>query len=595
MLLCLIHGKNWKEEAEMNLKEKEYIKIKYVRYFCLLVFILFLYGCGNAKSTSNEAIQTKSNKEIESELERQKIEQLERLTQGDISLSANELTDFASETKFIYDVSKEQLVYTLSIPQIPQSDDAYVYLFRKECFDKTTQLSGEPIASGLKGTTCEIIFPYVKEYLFENFVPALLIEEQYIPISNGIYLSNPEALAKNQDKYPETNSKKGLLLDPTMVGSDKLTDLGVKHAIYNIPLSIIISDNNQDKTKVISYTYKGKAYYFNKEAIEGYDGLFTFLNKEEMTCTAIILNDWNESHIELIHPDARNKESGAYYYMFNTMQKEGTQTIEAIASFLTERYSGEKHGLVHSWVIANEINQQKIWNYMDTDDVDYYAEEFEKAFRIFYQAAKSQYADSKVYFSIDHDWNNNENEHSKYFNGRDLVTAFNKAALKHGNYDWGIALHPYPNPIARVDYWKQQYDKSQDAEILSLMNLYTLIDFLKQDVYLNTENKVRNLTITELGFTSSTGEKLQAAAFAYCYHIVEANPYINAFIMNRQTDAPEELKQGLAFGIYKYNQKPKFIKEVFQYIDTDKSDKYTTFMLEIIGAETLNEALSWAE
>ena len=49
---------------------------------------------------------------------------------------------------------------------------------------------------------------------------------------------------------------------------------------------------------------------------------------------------------------------------------------------IIERYSGKEYGLVHSWVIANEINQQKIWNYMDTEDVTYYAEEFEKAFYI---------------------------------------------------------------------------------------------------------------------------------------------------------------------------------------------------------------------
>ena len=92
-----------------------------------------------------------------------------------------------------------------------------------------------------------------------------------------------------------------------------------------------------------------------------------------------------------------------------------------------------------------------------------------------------------------------------------------------------------------------------------------------------------------------SGERLQAAAFAYCYYIVDANPYIDAFIMNRQTDAPEELAQGLAFGIYEYDHSAKYIKDVFQYIDTDDASQYTDFMLNILGAESLEEALSWAE
>lgn len=65
--------------------------------------------------------------------------------------------------------------------------------------------------------------------------------------------------------------------------------------------------------------------------------------------------------------------------------------------------------------------------------------------------------------------------------------------------------------------------------------------------------------------------------------------------MNRQTDAPEEMKSGLAFGVYRYDQSEKYLKEVFQYMDTDKAEEYQEFMLNILGAETLEEALNWAE
>ena len=65
--------------------------------------------------------------------------------------------------------------------------------------------------------------------------------------------------------------------------------------------------------------------------------------------------------------------------------------------------------------------------------------------------------------------------------------------------------------------------------------------------------------------------------------------------MNRQTDAIEEVKQGLAFGIYDVNQSPKYIFDVFKYIDTDEAEKYTEFMLDILGADSLEEALSWAQ
>ena len=127
------------------------------------------------------------------------------------------------------------------------------------------------------------------------------------------------------------------------------------------------------------------------------------------------------------------------------------------------------------------------------------------------------------------------------------------------------------------------------------MNLSTATDFLSQKEYLDRSGNVRSITVTELGFSSTTGEKLQAAAFAYCYLIIDANPYVDAFIMNRQTDAKEEVAQGLAFGIYEFDHTDKFILDVFTYIDTPQASEYTDFMLNILDADTLEEALAWAE
>lgn len=127
------------------------------------------------------------------------------------------------------------------------------------------------------------------------------------------------------------------------------------------------------------------------------------------------------------------------------------------------------------------------------------------------------------------------------------------------------------------------------------MNLNVLTDMLSEEAYLDRAGEVRSVTITELGFSSGSGERLQAAAFAYCYYIVENNPYVDAFLMNRQTDAPEEVMAGLSFGVYEYDHSGKYIKDVFCYIDTDRAGEYMDFMLNILGADSLEEALSWAQ
>lgn len=556
--------------------------------------IMLLCGCGEeAAPASAPAGQEETGAE---DAAGQREKELSELTAGETSLTADELADYAMDVALTYDKELQKVRYSLTMPLVPSSDDAYLYLFRADTWQEDADaLEKEPITRGRKDREWETTFPYREAYLYARFIPAVKMDGNYVQVGRSVYLSNPETLAENQDPYPDPGSKKGILLDPTMLGTPELTDLGVKHAIYNIPLSHIMGETTDQTFPTITYTYKGRNYAFNGAAINGYDGLFTYLSDKGMTATAVVLNDWNEAFPELIHPDARDPESGAYYYMFNAAEEEGVRTLEAVAGFLAERYSSGEHGMIHSWVIANEINQNRVWNYMNTRDVFHYTKEFEKSFRIFYQAVKSHYAQGRVYFSIDHAWNSNGGDNSGFFNGRDILEGFNEAALAHGNYDWGIAIHPYPEPLTRVNYWSQEYDKTRDAPHLSIMNLNVLTDMLSEEAYLDRAGEVRSVTITELGFSSGSGERLQAAAFAYCYYIVANNPYVDAFLMNRQTDAPEEVMAGLAFGVYEYDHSGKYIKDVFRYIDTDRAGEYTDFMLNILGADSLEEALSWAQ
>jgi len=568
-----------------------------VRPVCLLLLSIgisaaLLAGCGKEAAPVDAPV---AEKNVENSADAERERELSELAAGETSLSLEELSEYAMDVSLIYDAEQRKLRCSLEMPLIPGSDDAYLYLFQAESWQEDGDvLAGEPVTRGRKAREWETAFPYRDSYLFKRFIPALRIDGNYVQVGKSVYLLNPEALAENQDPYPELGSKKGILLDPTMVGTPELTDLNVKHAIYNIPLSHIMGETADPTFPTITYTYRGRNYAFNGAAVNGYDGLFKYLSDQGMTATAVVLNDWNDAFAELVHPEARNQESGAYYYMFNASEAEGARTLEAVASFLAQRYSDGEHGMVHSWVIANEINQNRVWNYMNTKDVYHYAAEFEKSFRIFYQAVKSRYANARVYFSIDHAWNSNEGDNSSFFNGRDVLEAFNEAALQHGNYDWGIAIHPYPEPLTRVNYWSQEYDKSRDASHLSIMNLNVLTDMLSEETYLDRSGDIRSVTITELGFSSGSGERLQAAAFAYCYYIVEDNPHVDAFLMNRQTDAPEEVLAGMAFGVYEYDHTGKYIKDIFRDIDTDRAGEYTEFILNILGADSLEEALSWA-
>lgn len=515
------------------------------------------------------------------------------------------LVDFDMENAFSYchdircAISEDKDYVTFEFDfkdSIPRSDDNNIYLFEfstyenEEITEEKDIISSEP-----KDRKVAFSMPYNERLLFSRFVPAILFDGMYVKLSDGKYINNPEILAINTDEYPAIDSKKGILLDANTVGKHELYDLKVRRAVYNIPLSLIIGETENEACPTIDYEYNGEIYHFNGFYCEGFDSLFSYLTEKGIHSTAIVLNDWNKDYPEIIHPKARRQTGRSLYYAFNTEEEEGVRLMEATASFLASRYSSGEHGVINDWVIANEINQHKIWNYMDTSDLDYYTDSFEKSFRTFYNAIKSNYREAKVYFSLDHDWNDNYGNNKKFFNGRDILYKFNEAATRGGNYNWSLSIHPYPDPLTRVKFWNGKFDKTEEAKTITPMNFSSLTDVIKKEEFLDCDGNIRDIAVSELGFSSKSGEQLQAAAYAYCYYIIDNNEYISSFLMNRQTDDGEALKSGLRLGIYNYDYSPKYIKDVFRNIDSKDGDEFIPQMLEIIGADSLKEALSWAE
>ena len=505
--------------------------------------------------------------------------------------------DYCSNPICIIESNREKICYNFKFEKgIPVSDDDNVYLFELSTFEKENSISEKvPVAIAKKHTVMNMEIEYKDRLLFSSYIPAIRYKGEYVALSNALHISNPEILANNTDPYPSLESKKGLLLDANTIDTDKLYDLNVKRMVFNIPISILMGESTNPACQTIEYEYNGVTYLFNGYMVGGYDSLFSYLTEEGFHTTAIVLNDWNKNFPEIMHPLSRRRTGKSYYYAFNTEEEKGVRLMEAVASFLAERYSGGEYGMVHDWVIANEINQQKIWNYMGTDDLEYYTESFEKSFRTFYNAIKANYSNAHVCFSIDQDWNNNYGNNRRFFNGKELLLTFNKFAKAGGNYDWGLSIHPYPDPLNNTRFWRGDFDKSENAGVVTPMNLSVVTDMMQKDEFLNPYGKVRDISVTELGFCSKAGEKLQAAAFAYCYYIIDNNEYISSFLLNRQTDDADALKSGLALGIYNKDYSAKYIADVFKNVDQDAGEEYIEEMLNIIGAESMEEALSWAQ
>jgi len=75
------------------------------------------------------------------------------------------------------------------------------------------------------------------------------------------------------------------------------------------------------------------------------------------------------------------------------------------------------------------------------------------------------------------------------------------------------------------------------------------------------------------------------------YYAAEKNPYINAILLSRQTDAGEEIAQGLALGLSTQGGQHKYIYEVYKNIDQVNSNSYTEFAKSVIGITNWSEVI----
>ncbi len=492
---------------------------------------------------------------------------------------------------------------TVVPPETEVPDDGYYYLFELQPYETGIGSRTDYAAWCDKTEKLKFSLPFSggdsDPRLYSRFVVALKIGDTYQAISAPIYVTNPGDMASFTEEYPEAMSKKGLLIELDMLGD--AMELGVKHTTINIPYHHIIGGN-------LKYHYNGKDYYFNEELIASYDKMISSFSNKGIIVTAILLNGWNDAHPEL-HEAGLAKSSSAFYYGFNVSTPEGYETTRALFSFMAERYSGAdyKHGRVSNWIVGNEVNNNKNWNYVGPMDLASYTKLYEKNFRVAYTAIKSRSKNARVFFSTDYEWKK-QNTNLQYA-AKDFIDLFNAGISAEGNIEWGLAYHPYPYPMTEPEFWDDDQtgmvNETFESPVINFKNLHVLTDYFQQAHMRTAGGQVRHIILSEEGFTSDSISRgkvydIQAAAFAYAYYLVDNNPYIDAFILNRQVDAITEVETSCAFGLWTVDMSrpdkviavmPKNIYQVFKHIDTRKSLRYSEFAKSIVGISDWSEVI----
>jgi hypothetical protein len=246
----------------------------------------------------------------------------------------------------------------------------------------------------------------------------------------------------------------------------------------------------------------------------------------------------------LTHPMARKearridskKIKKPMYYMFNASDEEGVRTLATMMEYYVANSKGGEN-----WIIGNEVNT-RLWNYMAWTDWDTYIKEYTQVFRVMYNAIMSTNANARVYVCIDQIWDRNftpsDKEYYQYMDGKDFLEKFQSLMKLEGDINWGVAQHPYTNPMGYAKFWDMSGCKDGSiyaaqvaaGEIVTFQNLSVLTDFMRTPAMLDADGNVRHIILSEIGLSNKQGSETQAAALCASYAAVMDNPYIDEII-----------------------------------------------------------------
>lgn len=407
-------------------------------------------------------------------------------------------------------------------------------------------------------------------------------------LKGACFVTGFENISRWQTPYPQAKTIRGLQVKRL---GDALT-LGLGHAALNVNLPCMLLPRRTEDCLV--FEANGREYFFDRGYMQRLDTDIRALSAQGVVIDLILLcrAEWcgvwaeEESAKLLLHP-ALHPE--AIVSAFSVLQKAPLEALRACVEFLAARYmrpDGE-YGRACGLIVGNEVNAQWIYSGCGEMPVEEFVRQYEIALRTVYYAARKYYQEVRVYISLDHNWDMRpcgENPLRAY-PGHVLLDLLNDRIRALGDFDWNVAYHPYPEDLARSDFWNDTLATRRfDTPKISFKNLEVLVDYLAQPEFLYGGSK-RRISLSEQGVCSghtAEEEQQQADAFVLAYQKVLSLPQIEAFIYHSHIDEPNE---GLYLGLLAEDGRKKTIYACFRDVDGENAEVLYQRARQRIGTE----------
>lgn len=380
-----------------------------------------------------------------------------------------------------------------------------------------------------------------------------------------------------------------------------LDQLGIASVTVNLFLSRLLRDRATAGT--VPFEYLGRTHHVDREELEKLDRTLQAAAARDALVFGILLvpkaESWATPELGRImqHPDC---QPAGIYSMANVTSAEGVAHYAALVDFLAERYSrpAGPHGRIHHWIVHNEVDAGWTWTNCGEKPPGLYLDQYHKSMRLAHLIARQYDPHARAYVSLTHFWTWTGN--FRYTPGREVLRQLLAFSRVEGDFDWGIAYHPYPESLREPKAWLDRKSTfAFDTPLITFKNLEVLDAWVRLPAHRFRGERVRSVHLTEQGPNSRdygpTALAEQAASLAYVWQKVRALDAIEGFQFHNWIDNRRE--GGLRIGLRRFPDDPadplgtKPIWHVFRALDTPTEAEACAFALPIVGVKAWSEVL----
>lgn len=466
------------------------------------------------------------------------------------------------------------------------------------------------------------------------------VEQNGKILAGPVYVTNIDA--SNAQITTPTQTKKGGANTHNMTTvktPDIINDLDAKWTNVTVDLgSLLIKNENIDGSAIdqsiyddtTTFTYEGVDYHFNNKRLNKYDEIIKKYTSYGINVQMILLcyktaGDWKTYPQALSYVGEEGFPSTGTFWSgesigYNTSTQLGEKYFLATMEFFAQRYSqNAENGLVHNYVIGNEIDWAFAWQHIaswhydeagkvvyETWSLDAYMEEIARSMRLANLALKKYNSNITVSVSFTNQWAESYNKTCKmteYDYGYDTYAPKDQLdwlcihEKTRGNYNWGLTLHPYGyDGFEGSDVLNQELEGMEKGIInadyktsthITTANLEIVQTYLENSVT-KCNGQLRDVRLTEFSISAAGGSQQeqneQAGYLAWSFYRCALLPCIKSFeywpVVNPKLAEGSNSRTGL---LDTDGQTKRKAYELWKYIDTNKSFEYASKYLPYLS------------